>query len=148
MHIILITVGMRITNVLFLLLSSLVTRKLFVVQHWYYYKKALGMWSSLMKESGFSNMHHYVGFLQIGSHILKQHGLSYSSSWISYLHRYIIDISVTLLVVTAMYFYKMFMVVMPLQNVIIFYNKASLNRCQYVCPFALCFTTLLIQKFI
>ena len=31
--------------------------------------KALGIWNLLMQKSGFPKMRHYVGFLQIGSHI-------------------------------------------------------------------------------
>ena len=31
--------------------------------------KALGIWNSLMQKSEFPNMRHYVGFLQIRSHI-------------------------------------------------------------------------------
>ena len=28
----------------------------------------IGIWNLLMQKSGFPKMHHYVGFLQIGSH--------------------------------------------------------------------------------
>ena len=53
-------------NVFLLFLSRLVTQKLFAIQHWYYYRKVLGIWNLLMLIPGFPNAS-FCRVLQIGS---------------------------------------------------------------------------------
>ena len=82
-------------SVLLILLYSLVTCKLrisntalILLQN-----KALGTWNSLMQKSGFQKIHHYAGFLQIGSHIhayIHTYIHTYISTYIyTYIHTYI-----------------------------------------------------------
>ena len=59
-------------NVLLLLLSSLVTRKVFAIQHWYCITTEQSFRYSLMQKSEFPKMHHYVGFWQIGSYTVYE----------------------------------------------------------------------------
>ena len=60
-------------NVLLLLLSSLVTQKVFAIQHWYCYRTKLQVYRTHYINTDtkiwISKMCHYVRFWQIGSHM-------------------------------------------------------------------------------